>query len=148
MCWEKYNTQRPPRPVQSYRNKKNKSCTIEAIMKHMLVPIKNICIQSLSEDVCQLVTGFGIVHPDGPKVHLLLSQVVQHMEVPGLSGNNHIPCPLNTGRVVLNHWCRFSLRASKVHKKMPQPHYYVFKPRSQCQILSLDSGCSNCSLKL
>ncbi len=51
MCWEKYHTQRPPRPVQSYRNKKNTSCTIEAIMKHMLVPIKNLCIQSLCEDV-------------------------------------------------------------------------------------------------
>ena len=61
----KYNTQCPPRPVQSYRNKKNKSCTTEAIMKHMLVPIKNLCIQSLSEDVCNLVTGLGIVHPDG-----------------------------------------------------------------------------------
>mmetsp|Transcript_38662 Transcript_38662/g.63615 ORF Transcript_38662/g.63615 Transcript_38662/m.63615 type:complete len:105 (-) Transcript_38662:310-624(-) len=85
MCWEKYHhTQRPSRPVQSYRNKKNTSCTIEAIMKHMLVPIKNFCIQSLGEDVSQLITGFGIVHLDGPKVHLLLSQVVVgHMKVPG-----------------------------------------------------------------
>jgi len=53
-------------------------------MKHMLVPIKNFCIQSLGEDVSQLITGFGIVHLDGPKVHLLLSQVVVgHMKVPG-----------------------------------------------------------------
>ncbi len=67
------------------KNKKNTSCTIEAIMKHMLVPIKNFCIQSLGEDVRQLITGFGIVHLDGPKVHLFLSQVVRHMKVPGFS---------------------------------------------------------------
>jgi len=34
------------------KNKKNASCTNEAIMKHMLMPIKNLCIQSLCEDVC------------------------------------------------------------------------------------------------
>ena len=33
------------------KNKKNTSCTIEAIMKHMLMPIKNFCIQSLCENV-------------------------------------------------------------------------------------------------
>ena len=76
-----------PTPPQTSTviQKKNKSCTTEAIMKHMLVPIKNLCIQSLSEDVCNLVTGLGIVHFDGPKLHLLLSQVVGHMKVPGFS---------------------------------------------------------------
>ena len=117
------------------------------MMQHMLMPLlKNFCIQSLGEYVSQLVTGLGIVHPDGPKVHLLFSQVVGHMEVPGLSGNNHISCLLNTGRVVLNHWCRLSLRAAKVHKKMSQPHN-VLQTRSQCKIFSFHSRSTNCSLE-
>ena len=124
MCWETLNA--PPDQYKHTETRKNTSCTIEAMMKHMmLMPFKNFCIQSLCEYVSQLITGLGIVHADGPKVHLFFSQVVGHMKVPGFSGNNHIPCPLNTGRVVLNYWCRLSLRACKVHKKMPQPHYVL-----------------------
>ena len=52
------------------------SCTIKAIMKHMLMPFKNFSIQGLGEYVSQLVTGLGIVHLDGPQVDLLLSQVI------------------------------------------------------------------------
>ena len=86
-CAGKNTTPNAPPDQYSHTktNKKNKSCTTEAIMKHMLVPIKNLCIQSLSEDVCQLITCLGIVHLDGPKLHLLLSQVIRNMKMPGLS---------------------------------------------------------------
>ena len=75
MCWETLNA--PPDQYKHTETRKNISCTIEAIMKHMLMPFKNLCIQGLGEDVSQLVTGLGIVHSDGPpQVDLLFSQVV------------------------------------------------------------------------
>ena len=90
------------------------------MMKHMLVLLKNFSIQGLGEDVSQLVTGLGIVHLDGPQVHLLLSQVIGHMKMPVFPGkHHHVSCPFNAGRIVFNHWCRLRLRAAKVHKKMP-----------------------------
>ena len=49
MCWGTLNA--PPDQYKHTETRKNTSCTIEAIMKHMLMPIKNFCIQSLCENV-------------------------------------------------------------------------------------------------
>jgi len=74
------NTQRPPPQTSTSIQKQVKYImhnNIEAMTKHMLMmPLKNFCIiQSLCEEyVSQLITGPSIVHPDGPKVHLLLAR--------------------------------------------------------------------------
>lgn len=63
-----------------------------------------------------------------------------------LLGDHKIIGPFNAGTVVFHNRGWVMLRASKIHKKMPEPHG-VFDCRTKGKVLSLHhSGGSDCPL--